>query len=138
MTELNQKIISVVQNNPLGVLATVTDEGKPMGRYLMFSIDETMTIFAITGFSSRKVAQLKNNPNAHVTLGYHITDSMSPWIGYSGHASILTDAQNRRKFWKDDFKRYFKDQDDPEYCIIRITPDWIEYWAGWKPEIWKP
>lgn len=137
MTVIKQKILDVLRNNPLGVLSTVTEKGGPSGRYMVVHADETLTLFAITSLSSRKVSQIRKNPRIHLTAGCVAPNAMGPWICYSGTASILNDQKNRHAFWKEEFKQYFKDADDPDYCIIRMEPETIEYWAGWEPEIWS-
>jgi len=136
MTELNEKIYSVIAPNQLAVLSTVSEDNKPLGRYMMTTGDENLNLWCVTGLSSRKVKNIRNNPYVHVTVGFKAGE-MAPWVHFSGKSEILTDKASREAHWDDMLKQYFKGPDDPEYCILKLVPERIEYWAGWTPEIWE-
>lgn len=136
MSDLKERILKVIKPNQLSVLATVSSDGKPFGRYMMCTGNDDLSMVCVTGLSSRKVQHIRENQNVHVTLGFK-PPAMGPWVQYAGTAEILTDKASREQFWDEMLKQYFKGPDDPEYCIIRIVPQRIEYWAGMEPEVWE-
>ena len=54
-------------------------------------------------------------------------------------AEVSTDEGERKAFWNDGLKAYFKGVDDPEYAIVIVKPYRIEYMAmgAMEPEVWE-
>jgi general stress protein 26 len=136
MNELSHRIRKVIDGTRLAVLSTVTKDGKPMGRYVMTHSDDDLCLYSITSLSSRKIKQIQVKPDVHVTLGFNPEDPSGPFVSFAGLAQILTDKISRHAHWHSGLTAYFSDADDPEYCIIKMIPERIEYWAGMEPEIW--
>ena len=136
MTDLKQKILEAIKPNQLGVLSTISEDNKPLGRYMMVTGDDDLNLFCVTSLSSRKVGNMRHNPHVHVTMGIS-TGMQPPWIHFSGTAEILSDQETRNAHWDDMLKQYFSGPDDPEYCVIKMSPERIEYWAGMEPLVWS-
>lgn len=136
MNELTHKIRKVINGTKLAVLCTVTKDGKPMSRYVMTQSDDALCLYSITSLSSRKIKQIQAKPDVHVTLGFNPDDPSGPFVSFAGQAHILTDKISRDAYWNSGLTAYFRDADDPDYCIIKMVPECIEYWAGMEPEIW--
>ncbi len=138
MAELKEKIFEAVQNPQLASLATITEEGKPWVRYVMVTGNRDMTLGFATFVTSRKVAQIRKNPEVHITCGVTDLQSMQPYLQIQGRAEILTDETERHGYWKEELTRYFSGKDDPNYCVVRVTPSRIEYMSpgSYEPEVW--
>jgi general stress protein 26 len=138
MAELKEKIFEAVQNPQLASLATITEEGKPWVRYVMVTGNRDMTLRCATFVTSRKVAQIRKNPEVHITCGVTDLQSMQPYLQIQGRAEILTDETERHGYWKEELTRYFSGKDDPNYCVVRVTPSRIEYMSpgSYEPEVW--
>lgn len=142
MSAVLEKILSKFDEPAvLGVLATVTDEGRPWVRYLMLACDPAdMTLWSTTFLQSRKCVHIKAHPDVHVTLGVRDLPSAVDYLQIEGTAEVLTDAESRRRMWTEEQSAYFSGPDDPNYAVIRITPTRIEYqtMTAMSPEVWEP
>jgi len=139
MSELKHRIAEILGQPQLGSLATVIDEGKPWVRYVVCLGQDDMTIRFATFTNSRKVAQIKDNPEVHLTCGVTNPADMRPYLQIQGRAEFVTDSAERHGFWKDSLKGYFKGPDDPNYGIVVITPYLIELYSPGSitPEVWE-
>ncbi|MBN1295814.1 pyridoxamine 5'-phosphate oxidase family protein [bacterium] len=137
MSNLKSKIQAIIGLNQPAVLSTISEDNRPMGRYMMVTADASMTLYCVTGASSRKVRDIRNNPHVHLTMGFK-PEAMAPVIHVSGIANILDDPGSREAHWDEMLTHYFSGPDDPEYCILQIIPARIEYWEAFTPEIWEP
>ncbi len=83
---------------------------------------------------------MKKNPEVHLTCGVTSPESADSYLQIQGHAEVTTDEAERRAYWKDELKRYFSGPEDPNYCVVKVTPYRIEYMApgSMEPEVWMP
>jgi general stress protein 26 len=124
---LRSKILEVIKGHQLASLATVTEDGKPWVRYVMTLGTEDLMLFVVTSARSRKVIQVRANPNIHVTVGGSAEHMDHPYLNIIATARVLDDAGTKKKFWHDELKQYFSGPDDPDYIIFEIRPSVIEY-----------
>ena len=139
MTDLKETIYDIIKIPQLMGLATVTDDGKPWVRYVMGFGAEDLTIRFVTGLQSRKVEQIKNNPEVHVICGGSTLEETEYYVQISGIADITTDKEERHGIWNDHLKAYFSGPDDPNYCIGIVKPYRIEYYTMTEmaPQVWE-
>lgn len=139
MSDLKQRILDILRVPQLTACATVTSEGKPWVRYVVTVSDDDMTIRFATMLESRKVQQLKNNPEIHLTCGVNSLEEMNPYLQIQGRAEISTDHKERHGFWNDMLKSVFDGPDDPRYCVIIVEPYRIEYCSQgpFEPDVWS-
>ena len=121
----------------LASLATIKDK-KPWVRFVV-SYNDDLILYISTYASSRKVKEIEKNPNVHVTIGGSLENLKAPYVQISGCASIRDDAKIRRKCWHNYMKVYYSGPDDPEYAVIEVKPQIIEYMDSetHKPIIYK-
>jgi general stress protein 26 len=138
MDDLKQRILDIIHKPQLAALATVTELNNPWVRYVVTVGDGDFTIRCATFTNSRKVAQIENNPNVHITLGVSNFMDMQPYIQVQGKARVATDHDERHNFWNDLLAPIFKGPDDPKYCIVVTEPYRIEYITpgSFEPEVW--
>jgi len=72
MRDLAQRIFTIIKEPHLAGFATIAEESKPWVRYVTCHGSKDLTIRFSTFIGSRKVAQIKKNPEVHVTCG--VTD----------------------------------------------------------------
>jgi general stress protein 26 len=139
MSELKEKILAKVNKPTLSALATITEDGKPWVRYVTPMADENLTFWMATFIHSRKVAQIRKNPEVHLTVGVSDVETAESYIQVQGKAEILTDPETKRTVWFDQLKNIFSGPDDPNYCVCKITPYRIEYqtMGPVAPEVWE-
>lgn len=140
MSELKHRIVEILRQTQLASLATVFEEGKPWVRYVVCLGQEDMSIRLATFADSRKVAQVKNNSEVHLTCGVNGPADIQPYLQIQGNAEFVTDRAERHGFWKGSLRSYFKGPDDPNYGVLIITPYRIELYTPGSiiPEVWEP
>ncbi|MFZ2955679.1 MAG: pyridoxamine 5'-phosphate oxidase family protein [Candidatus Ozemobacteraceae bacterium] len=137
MPKTKEKIAKVLKNHSFAVFATITEDGKPWARYVSVNSEDDFTVWFGCHKSSRKVAQIKKNPEIHLTLGVDSVNEMDSYLQIQGKAQLVTDAKILHEKWKEDFSHYFKGPDDPEYVIISIKPYRIEFVTMQGTEAWE-
>jgi general stress protein 26 len=114
---------TIIDSAQCRILITVDENGKPQARTMStFPLEDNMTIWLGTNPRSRKVKQIKNNPN--VMVYYYDTKSFS-YVSVAGQARIVDDPDKRAKYWKEDWTRFYPDP-EKDYTLIEVTPKRIE------------
>ena len=140
MSDLKQMILEKFQGPTLSALSTITEDGKPWVRYVTPFADENATLWIATFIHSRKVGQIKKNPEVHLTTGVMDPEKAESYLQVQGRAEILTDEETKKSVWFDQLKGIFSGPDDPNYCVCKITPYRIEFQGmGMQPaQVWEP
>jgi len=85
--------------------------------------DEGVLYFA-TSIASPKVSELERSASVAVTL----QDSRR-YVSITGTARITRDRVLIERLWSELWKLWFPlGKDDPELCIVEVTPQEAEYW----------
>jgi general stress protein 26 len=105
------------------VLVSVDKEGRPHAREMdPFPPEEGMVIWFGTNPNTRKVQQIKDNPN--VAVFYYETKGLS-YVSINGKAELVNDPAEKAKHWKDYWKRYYPDR-DKDMILIKVVPERLE------------
>ncbi len=138
MSDVKAKVLELFKFPTLVGLATIYDS-KPWVRYVMATADDQMIFRIATSGQSRKVAQIKNNPEVHMTGGIASLETAKHYAQIQGQASIVTDNKEKAAFWTKELSAYFSGPEDPNYCLIVIKPYHIELMSMMSiaPEIWE-
>jgi general stress protein 26 len=139
MDELKEKILAVIKTPQLMSLATLTEDGRPWVRYVMGFGTDDLSIRFVTSLQTRKIAQIKNNPEVHLTCGAATPEETEHYLQISGQAEVTTDETERNLCWNDNLKAYFSGPDDPNYCVVIVKPYRIEYYTMTEmmPKVWE-
>ena len=125
----------IVDSADSRVLVTVDEDGKPQARTMSpFPPEENWVIWLGTFPFSRKVRQIKNNPN--VVVFYYDTNSYS-YVSISGKARLVNDPDLKAKYWKSGWKRFYPDR-DKDYVLIEVTPVKLEICSFEFDLLWNP
>ena len=140
MSDLKQRIFDAAGKIQLINFATITEDGKPWVRYVMGKADSDLVFRFCSRLESRKVAQIRKNPDVHISLGVTSLETAKNWLQVAGTAEVSTDKAERDSFWFDDLKNYFSGPDDPAYCIVIVKPYRIEFGTmeSMTHEVWEP
>lgn len=130
--DLKTKITNVLGTPTMGSFATIWN-GKPWVRYVMIHTKDSLDMYFTTSKQSRKVSQLTQNPNCHITAGGNPTDFTKPYLQIEGTAEVLEDTTTKKEFWNDYLSNMFTGPTDPNYVVVHIKPKTIEYWAMGTP-----
>jgi len=102
---------------------TVDENGKPQARTMsVFPPEDNMVIWLGTSTNSRKVKQIKNNPN--VMVFYYDTKGHS-YVSVAGQARLVNDLAKKAHYWKKSWTRYYPDP-EKDYILIEVTPERME------------
>jgi len=139
MTELEKKIWKILGRRQTAALATVTTAGAPWVRYVTIAADPDFTLRFCTSLGSRKAAEIAARPDVHVTCGNLQPPDDSAFLQITGRAEMRSDGKTRAENWNEEWRRYFKGPDDPDYVMVFVHPDRIEYNGpgSFVPEVWE-
>jgi len=138
MPDLKDRILDIIKTPCLAGLATITKDGKPWVRYVMIDASNDMTFRCSSFANARKVRQIADNPEVHLTCGIANPTVMTPYLQIQGRAEFSTDRETRHAFWSERLKTVFKGPDDPNYGVVTVRAYRIELWqVGAKPEVWE-
>jgi len=82
----------------------------------------------ITDTKSRKVRQIRNNPNVEFCLIF-TENEMDCCLRLSGVANIIRDQESKNKIANhcDFFNKHWGNADDPNFTLLEVCPKEIEY-----------
>ena len=124
----NEKDILAVGNDIIektyyGSLITIDSIGQPRARVMEpFSPEKDFTIWMATNPKSRKVDQIKNNPNA--TMHYFDKNQMG-YVSLMGKAFIVNDETIKSQKWKEEWEAFYPNQKE-DYMLIKFIPETLE------------
>ena len=144
---LKDKILKVIKGEKLASLATIAggrpaclQSGRPWVRYAVSHNDGLgLNLYICTYKDSRKAAQIKKNPNVHITIGGNMDNLEAPYVQIAAKARMRADAQVRKRFWREFMRKYYAGPDDPAYVVIEARPELIEYMSSetHTPQIYR-
>jgi general stress protein 26 len=107
---------------------------------LVVSHNDNLMLYVSSYASSRKVGEIKKNPHVHAVVAKDLTQMRTSYVQIAASAKIRFDKAARKKCWHPYMSKYYSGIDDPEYVIIEIKPNYIEYWDSEfkESEIYKP
>jgi general stress protein 26 len=127
MNDLEIKIRKIFEQPQTAALATISASGAPWVRYVTIRAAGDFTLNFCTARSTRKAREIAANPAVHLTCGSLQPPDDSVFLQIAGRAEIHSDAATRAKYWQKEWQRYFKGPDDPDYIIVFVRPERIEY-----------
>jgi general stress protein 26 len=123
MSDAKKEAMEFLKTHNVALLTTV-DGDTPYSRVMMTpKIDEDFSLWFTTSKQSNKIKHIVNNPKTCTT--FH---EGSKWVRILGKAEVVKDVKAKHALWQDEWKQYFPaGADDPDYAVIKVTPNDIEY-----------
>jgi len=140
MADIKTRIMEVIGRGPfMASLATVTGDGKPWTRYMMGIANDDMEIRFSTFASARKVEQIRNDPEVHITCGVDDPEDWETYLQIQGRAEVTGDSSEKAAFWNESIAEIFEGPDDPNYAVVIVRPYRIEVntIGSMTPEVWE-
>jgi general stress protein 26 len=104
-------------------LITTDGRGRANARTMdAFAPDENMIVWFGTNPLSRKISEIRRNPQ--VTLYYFDRENLA-YVSIQGVARLVNDAKEKARHWKDDWKAFYPDR-DKSYLLIEVRPVRLE------------
>lgn len=111
--------VEIMKNVRYCALITVDDSGRVHTRAMdAFPPENGLVVWFATNPHSRKVAQIRNNPN--VVL-YYFNAEGGEYVSISATARIVDDAAEKQKYWKEEWAAFYPDRDQ-NYLLIETKP----------------
>jgi general stress protein 26 len=132
---IKEDIFKVIGGQVVAAVATV-HEGKPAVRHMAVNGLEDLTLIGATQKSSRKVEQIKKNPDVALAIwsGKNFGD---PYVMIQGQAKVHDDLATKKKFWNPMLEPYFQKPENPDYVVIMFTSKRIEYYHDMTMDVWE-
>ncbi len=121
-------------------LITIDEKGLPTARTMdPFLPESDFTVWLGTNPKSRKVHQIKNNPNVAL---YYFDNAASGYVVIHGTAHLINDQKEKEKHWKTEWNSFYPNKSE-DYLLIKVIPasmEVISYRDGItsNSETWKP
>ncbi len=121
-------------------LITLDQFGKPHVRMMEpVSHQDDMVVWLGTNSKSRKVQEIRNNPQ--VTLYYSDHEGGS-YVAIAGTANLIDDPEKKDRLWREEWDTLFPGWKNNFYILIQVIPNRLEilsYMHGivGDPETWE-
>jgi general stress protein 26 len=134
---LKENILEVVGGPHPAAVATL-DGKKPAVRFMVLAGFPDMTLIGATMKNSKKVEQIKKNPDAALAIwsGKEFSD---PYVEISARGMIHEDIATKKKYWNPMFEQFFKSPENPDFVVLMFTAQEITYHGKNMSgtEVWK-
>lgn len=120
---VEQEIEKILNTSKIGVLSTAYNN-VPNSRYMVF-YNDGYTLYTKTSIDSPKIAEFKDNPQAHILIGYDETKNRS-FLEIEARVEILKDQETIDWIWKKQDKTFFDSKEDPNLCVLKLIPKSIK------------
>lgn len=105
-------------------IITHLPDGTLRGRPLSVAhVEEDGALWFFTSAQSGKVDELANDPRALVSLAED-----DKYVVLNGAIELVRDRTKARALWREQFRVWFSDPDDPNLTLLRFQPETGEYW----------
>lgn len=127
LEEGREKVYSLIEDIKIAMMTTQDRDGSLFSRPMVAQErDGAGDLWFFTAADSPKVREIQEN--AQILLSYADSDG-GAFVSLSGRASLSMDRQKIAALWSEPLKAWFpKGKDDPNICLIRVTPVSAEYW----------
>lgn len=120
-----EKALDIIEKSPVAFMATV-DGKQPRVRPMQIKVIWNSCLYVSTFTSSHKIEQIKKNAYTEIVW----MDKDMRHVRLAGSIVVCYNAELRRKFYEENQKSldaYFKGVDDPNYTLLEIKPQKVEY-----------
>ncbi len=116
----------------LGVVSTVSADGKPESAFVYFIIDDTLNVYFATRAASRKYKNLMVNPHAAFVIA---SEHPPQTIQIEWAAAVVTDSEEQRTLFPElisilsegGYVRPLNHMMDSELMFMKITTSWARF-----------
>lgn len=94
--------------------------GRPMS---IAQVEKDGTMWFITDIESPKLQEIVDDSRAMVSM-----QNDKQYVAVNGNVEVVRDEAKTRELWKEQYRVWFKGEDDPELVLLRFSPFDAEYW----------
>lgn len=104
-------------------LITVGNDGYPHARIMdAFAPDSNFVVWLATNPRSRKVAEIKSNPNINL---FYWEESGGSYVSLTGRAKLIDDPEKKKRHWKAEWEQFYPDR-EKGLLLIKVIPAQLE------------
>ena len=137
-TQHGQKSIQeLIGDHKVVGFITIGEDGIPNCRAMMTQEAEPdMDLWFAARMDSEKVDELRKNPR--VGLYYYNPQDWS-YTTVGGTVSVIQDRARFKKYWKDEWRRWFPNgPDDPNAILLKVDAEVVTYEDSGEPVTFHP
>ena len=127
MIDIKNIVYQFISQQKLAVVSTISPDNNPEAALVGIAVTENFDIIFDTVKTSRKYANLRQNPKVAVVIGW---DSETT-VQYEGEAQVLENDADSQKLREVYYNAYPDGRERtetwPNLVHIRITPKWLRY-----------
>lgn len=125
--EATQKLAKLIHGIKIAMMTTTDTDGTLRSRPMATQSKEfDGDLWFFSGRSSHKSAEI--NADHRVNLSYADPGS-SKYVSVSGTCRLVQDKAKAAAMWNPAYTAWFpKGLDDPDLCLLQVTPTQAEYW----------
>jgi general stress protein 26 len=127
--EGKRKALDLIKCSEIAMVGSNGEGGYPNIK-AMFKInsDDFQTVWFSTLSSSRRVSQFKEDPKACV---YFFDSQQFAGLLLVGNIEIVLDIETKKRLWHNGWEAYYPQGiTNPEYCILKFTAQWGNFYQG--------
>lgn len=129
--ELRHQVFSFLTSQVVAVISTVSPEITPEAATIMYVIDENWNMYLLTHKDSRKVANIKINPQVALVVG---TTIVAHTVQIEGRAQLINETDPQYVVITQKFQENALLNRDPiygvykdNYTIVKVTISWLRW-----------
>ena len=125
--ELKEEAWSHLKDTQFVMFATKEDDQPRVRPITLIHFEDRLWVTTTT--QSAKIKQIKSNPKVEFCWLEQREGDQDIYLRVAGNAVIIDDMDSKKKIaeFVDFFSYYFKSVDDPNYTLIEIVPEEVEY-----------
>ena len=124
----------IIDSAQAKVLISVDEDGIPHARQMdPFAPEEDMVVWLATNPNTRKVMQIKNNPNVAI---FYYFPKRHAYVTMNGKAELVNNPEMKNKYWKSYWTRYYPNK-EKDMILIKVIPQRLELISIRNKLFWK-
>lgn len=122
--EAVEHVLEMLREFETATLVTRTPEGRLHGRPMAVAqVENDGTLWFITDETSQKLAEVEHDSRVLVSF-----QSSRRFLTANCDVSIVKNEHKVRELWKEAYKLWFDDEQDPNIVLLKLVPVDAEYW----------
>jgi len=129
-----EEMVAIMKKNSLHAYLATCDGDQPKVRPVSPIVEDDLSLWVATNSDSRKVKQIRQNPKICLAFVEQPEGNKSAFV--IGSAGIVPDLEEKKRVWQlasfDLSKHFPKGPESPEFCVLKIVIQKIEWWDSWE------
>jgi general stress protein 26 len=135
--EIKQKVEKLYKKVNTFIITCVGNDGYPLTKAVVPGKHRELIneMYFCTNTSSKFACEINNNPKSNV---YFYSRNLLVWKGcmLKGKMEIVSDLNVKLEYWQNKFKNAYSEKSytDPDFCVLKFTPESGRFYSNFKIE----